>query len=99
MPTILGERVAIRLLDRSGGVKQIEDLYMKKSDEARYRRMIARPNGIVLISGPTGSGKSTTLMPTLSALNKPDRHIITIEDPVEHQVSGISQILVNPGAG
>lgn len=99
VPTVHGERAAIRILDRGGGLRTLDGLQMRAAELARYREMIRRPNGILLITGPTGSGKSTTLMATLSALNTADKHIITVEDPVEYRVPGVSQIQVNPKAG
>lgn len=99
LPTIHGERVAIRILDRNSSLKSIDQLGLPPAMDEIYRNMISRPNGIILITGPTGSGKSTTLMATLSAVNAPDKHIMTIEDPVEYHIAGISQVQVNNKAG
>lgn len=99
LPILHGERLVLRLLDRSAGVRTLEALGMPPDLEQRYRRIMGRPNGLLLVTGPTGSGKSTTTIATLSALNRPDRNIITIEDPVEYQVPGINQVQVNPRAG
>ena len=99
LPTIHGERVAIRILDRNSNLKSIKQLGLPEPMDEIYRNIITRPNGMILITGPTGSGKSTTLMATLSAVNAPDKHIMTIEDPVEYHIAGISQVQVNNKAG
>ena len=99
IPTAYGERMVIRLLDRSQGVRELGELGMPAKEEQHFREMIARPNGLILVTGPTGSGKSTTLMATLSTLNRPGVNILTIEDPVEYNVKGIGQVQVNPKAG
>ncbi|WP_457639351.1 GspE/PulE family protein [Persephonella sp.] len=96
LPTVFGERVVIRLLDRTGSVLTLEELGFYPDDMEKYKRIIKKPHGIVLITGPTGSGKSTTLYATLLELKTPRKNIITIEDPVEYQIDGISQIQVNP---
>ncbi|MDR7400815.1 MAG: GspE/PulE family protein [Armatimonadota bacterium] len=99
VPTVHGERVALRLLDRSQGVLPLDQLGMDARTRRRYEGLIRQPFGIILVSGPTGSGKTTTLISTLAQLNAPDRNIITIEDPVEYQLPGVSHIQVNPRAG
>lgn len=99
LPTIHGERVAIRILDRNSGLKAVSQLGLPPPMDQTYMEMIHRPNGIILITGPTGSGKSTTLMATLSEINKAEKHIMTIEDPVEYHIAGISQVQVNNKAG
>ncbi len=100
LPTLYGESVVMRLLDRSAG--DFYDLYRLGFDERMLTRMehfTALPHGIFLVTGPTGSGKSTTLYSALKLINKPDKKIITIEDPVEYQMDGINQIHVNPQIG
>jgi general secretion pathway protein E len=99
LPTNFGERVVMRLLDKSKGVVDLEKLNLNKRDFETLLRAIGRPNGIVLISGPTGSGKTTTLYSILSRLNEPDVMLITVEDPVEYTIHGINQVQVNEKAG
>ncbi len=99
VPTVHGERVALRLLDRSQGVLPLDQLGMDARTRRRYEGLIRQPFGILLVSGPTGSGKTTTLVSTLAQLNSADKNIITIEDPVEYQLPGVSHIQVNPRAG
>ncbi|MBT9281062.1 MAG: GspE/PulE family protein [Hydrogenibacillus schlegelii] len=99
LPTIHGEKVVLRLLDQSRGVRRVEDLGLRPDNEARLLRLIDRPYGMLLVTGPTGSGKSTTLYALLERLNRPDRNIITVEDPVEYAIDGVNQIQVNPQAG
>lgn len=99
VPTAHGERMVIRLLERSQGVRELGQLGMPPQEEGHFREMIARPNGLILVTGPTGSGKSTTLMATLATLNRPGVNILTIEDPIEYNVKGIGQVQVNPKAG
>lgn len=99
VPTIHGEKAAIRLLDRSMALLGLADLGMEPDVLEGFRALLGRPNGMVLVTGPTGSGKTTTLMAALAELNHPSRHILTIEDPVEYHVPGINQVQVNPRAG
>lgn len=99
LPSNFGERVVMRLLDKSKGVVALEKLNMSERDFHVLSRTIYRPNGIVLVSGPTGSGKTTTLYSILSKLNEPDVNIITVEDPVEYTISGISQVQVHEKVG
>ncbi|MGE5591126.1 MAG: GspE/PulE family protein [Bacillota bacterium] len=99
LPTVHGEKVAIRLLDRSQGLLQLEQIGFRPETLAAYRGLIRRPYGLVLVTGPTGSGKTTTLMATLAQLNAPEQNIITVEDPVEYHLSGVNQVQVNPRAG
>ena len=95
MPTQHGESVVMRLLNRSSGLLAIDTLGMPAPMLARFREILNRVSGTVLVTGPTGSGKTTTLYAALNALNTPDRKIITVEDPVEYQVAGLNQIQVN----
>jgi general secretion pathway protein E len=99
LPTAYGERVVMRLLNKSAVLLSLEILGMAKDDLERFRRLIKAPYGIILVTGPTGSGKTTTLYSTLSILNTPDVNIITVEDPIEYQINGISQMQVNSKIG
>jgi general secretion pathway protein E len=96
IPTAFGERVVLRLLNKSGSLLEFTDLGLTPSRLKLLKRLVAAPNGIILVTGPTGSGKTTTLYAVLSSINKPNINIITIEDPIEYQIKGISQIQVNP---
>ncbi len=95
VPTAHGERVVMRVLDRSGKLLSIDDLGFSDQNRSDIGGLITRPHGIILVSGPTGSGKTTTLYAALSRINSPDINILTVEDPVEYQLSGISQMQVN----
>ena len=99
LPTAQGEALVIRILDRSSGLLEIEELGFHPVTLERFRQSFRRPSGAVLVTGPTGSGKSTTLYATLSELNDPQRGIITVEDPVEYHLAGIKQVQVNRKAG
>jgi len=99
IPTIHGEKVVLRLLNRQHAALKIEELGMEKEDLIKYERMLKKRSGIILVTGPTGSGKTTTLYATLSYLNSKEINITTIEDPVEYQLTGINQIQINPKAG
>lgn len=99
MPVAYGESVVMRLLDQSGGVMSLNQLGMPDNIRRRYELMATRPHGMILVTGPTGSGKTTTLYATLKLLNRPDNKIITVEDPVEYRLSRINQIQVNSEIG
>lgn len=99
VPTLHGEKTVMRLLNRSHALLSLEDLGMQKEDLELYRKMILKRTGIILVTGPTGSGKTTTLYATLSSLNSKEVNILTIEDPVEYQLPGINQVQINPKAG
>ncbi|MEG0473863.1 MAG: GspE/PulE family protein, partial [Solibacillus sp.] len=99
LPTIYGEKVVMRILDLSSAANDIDKLGFTEKNVDIFRKMIARPNGIVLITGPTGSGKSSTLYAALSHLNDEEVNIITVEDPVEYQLNGINQIQVKEEVG
>jgi len=99
LPANFGERVSMRLLDKTKGVVALEALDMSERDKKVITRIITRPNGIILVSGPTGSGKTTTLYSILGRLNQPDVSIITVEDPVEYTMHGVNQVQVNEKAG
>ena len=96
IPTSFGERVVLRLLDKSSVLLNVSDLGMPPAMRAQFDRLIRSAYGIILVTGPTGSGKTTTLYGALTSINTPDINIITIEDPVEYQIDGIGQIQVNP---
>ncbi|NOQ46486.1 MAG: type II secretion system ATPase GspE [Desulfobulbaceae bacterium] len=95
LPTAFGERIVMRLLDKSSVLISMESLGMGAQNMATFMELIKAPHGIILVTGPTGSGKTTTLYSALSILNKPDINIITVEDPIEYQINGISQMQVN----
>jgi type IV pilus assembly protein PilB len=96
LPSSHGESLVLRLLDRSSSLIGLRELGLQEDDYKTFQRLIRRPNGIVLVTGPTGSGKTTTLYAALSELNRPDIKIITAEDPVEYHMRGINQVQVNP---
>jgi general secretion pathway protein E len=99
VPTLHGERVVMRLLDKTAVSFEFNDLGLYEEDLNRYLGILSNPNGIVLVTGPTGSGKTTTLYASLLHLNKIDTNILTVEDPVEYELPGISQIQVKPQIG
>jgi len=99
MPTQHGETAVVRLLPRDRGLLDIAKLGLRAHDERKLRRLLDLPYGMVVITGPTGSGKTTTLATMLSALNTPSRKILTIEDPVEYEIAGINQSQVKPAIG
>ena len=99
LPTVYGEKVVIRILDKSNFNFTKEGLGFSEGDLEKLNRMIAQPYGMMLVTGPTGSGKSTTLYTVLRELNVPSKNVITVEDPVEYKLKGINQVQVNPKAG
>ena len=99
LPVINGEKVVIRLLEKSQKLLELEALHFSQSNLKTYKQLINSPHGMILLTGPTGSGKSTTLYATLQELNSETKNIITIEDPVERTLEGINQIAVNNKAG
>ncbi len=99
IPTIHGESIVLRILDKSSIVLDIERLGFPEDTMDGFRDLIHRPHGIILVTGPTGSGKTTTLYCALEKINSPDKKIITVEDPVEYQLRGINQIQVKPAIG
>jgi type IV pilus assembly protein PilB len=99
LPTIFGEKIVMRLLDMSATLNDVTKLGFNALNFKRFSELITKPTGIVLITGPTGSGKSSTLYAALNKLNSDEMNIITIEDPVEYQLEGINQIQVNPNVG
>jgi len=96
IPTQFGERIVMRLLEKSGKVLNLEQLGIDGELLDSVEKLIAKPNGIILVTGPTGSGKTTTLYSCLSRINTPDLNILTVEDPVEYRLDGIGQMQVNP---
>ncbi len=99
VPTYLGERAVLRLLDRQVGILSLEMIGLKGLTLNIFRNALSQHNGIILVTGPTGSGKTTTLYASLLKLNTEERNIITVEDPVEYQLKGIGQIQLNPKIG
>jgi len=99
LPTVYGEKVVIRILDRENFLKSKHQLGLSKNDLEKLARIVSSPYGIILVTGPTGSGKSTTLYTVLNDLNKENTNIITVEDPVEYLMEGINQVNVNVKAG
>ncbi len=99
LPTVHGEKVVMRLLKKTGGIPTLADLGMRGPQLKDLEEAITKPYGIILVTGPTGSGKTTTLYSVLSRLNKPSVNIVTLEDPVEYQLPGINQVQINPQAG
>ncbi len=99
VPTVYGERAVMRILDKTTAMLGLEELGMFPDIQERYRRLINIPYGIILVTGPTGSGKSTTLYASLQEIWSPTTNILTIEDPVEYQVPGIGQVQVRPQIG
>jgi len=99
LPTMFGESVVMRVLDRGNVQLELERIGMRDDDLMVFRQLITKPNGIIINTGPTGSGKTTTLYAALSELNKPDTKILTAEDPVEYDIDGLCQVLVRPEVG
>ncbi len=99
LPTVHGEKIVIRLLDRSNVMIKLEELGFSPKALARFRKSFSKPYGAILVTGPTGSGKSTTLYATLNILNSPEKNIITVEDPVEYRLHGINQVQANVKTG
>jgi len=99
LPTVFGEKIVMRLLDMSSTINDINNLGFNSLNSKRFRELIEKPNGIILITGPTGSGKSSTLYAALNKLNNEAVNIITVEDPVEYQLEGVNQVQVNQNVG
>jgi type IV pilus assembly protein PilB len=99
LPTVYGEKVVLRILDKSQALIRLEDLGFGKQSFDRYEDSFLKPYGAILVCGPTGSGKSTTLYATLNIINSVDRNIITVEDPVEYRIPGINQVQIHMKAG
>ncbi len=96
VPTFFGERTVLRLLDRKQGIKSMGEIGFSSRDSIIMERLLERTSGIILVTGPTGSGKTTTLYAAISRLNRHEKNIITIEDPIEYQLPGVGQIQVHP---
>jgi type IV pilus assembly protein PilB len=99
LPTVFGEKVVIRILDKSNALLALEDLGFLEDSYKRFSESFKKPYGAILVTGPTGSGKSTTMYSTLNILNEEAKNIITVEDPVEYRLAGVNQMQVNPKAG
>ncbi|OGH41977.1 MAG: hypothetical protein A2396_03855 [Candidatus Levybacteria bacterium RIFOXYB1_FULL_40_17] len=99
LPTVYGEKIVIRLLRKSGGVPSLQDLGLNGVSLKNLETNILRPHGIIIVCGPTGSGKTSTLYSVLAKLNTPRVNIMTLEDPVEYQISGVNQVQINPAIG
>jgi Tfp pilus assembly pilus retraction ATPase PilT len=99
LPTVYGEKVVMRVLDKGTSLLDLADLGFLPNTLQRYETMFHKPYGTILVTGPTGSGKSTTLYATLNQLNDPTKNIITVEDPVEYRLPGINQVQINNKAG
>ncbi len=99
VPTVHGESIVMRILDKSSLMLGLPELGFMSDDQATFERLVAMPDGIILVTGPTGSGKTTTLYGCLNYMNRPDRKIITVEEPVEYQMTGINQVQVNAEVG
>ncbi len=99
LPTVWGEKVVMRILDNSTASLDLRDLSFLDDNYETYGESYSKPYGMILVTGPTGSGKSTTLYATLNAVSRPEINVITVEDPVEYRLPGINQVQVNPKAG
>lgn len=99
LPTVHGEKIVMRLLKKSGGIPTLPELGLRGLALKNLENSILRPHGIILVTGPTGSGKTTTLYAVLSKLNNTRVNILTLEDPVEYEISGVNQVQINPTAG
>ncbi len=99
VPTNFGESIVMRILDKQNLSLGLPQLGFLSDDQAKFERLIGLPDGVILVTGPTGSGKTTTLYACLGQINRPDKKLITVEDPVEYQMSGINQVQVNRAVG
>jgi type IV pilus assembly protein PilB len=99
LPTVWGEKVVMRVLDNTTAAMDLEDLGIRPANYTSYEKSFTKPYGMILVTGPTGSGKSTTLYATLNQIARPEVNVITVEDPVEYRIPGINQVQVNPKAG
>ncbi len=96
LPAVGGEKIVIRILDSQTGLRRLEELVNESSDLEKFRSLLSNPYGMILLTGPTGSGKTTTLYSMIQQLNRPEHNIVTVEDPVEYQIAGITQVQVKP---
>jgi type IV pilus assembly protein PilB len=99
LPTVHGEKIVMRILDKSSVLLELQDLGFLPQNFLRFQQSFTKPYGEILVTGPTGSGKSTTLYATLNILNRPEVNVITVEDPVEYRLGGINQVQTHPKAG
>lgn len=99
LPAVGGEKIVIRILDSKTGLKSLEQIVTSEDDYGRFQKMISNPYGMILLTGPTGSGKSTTLYSIIQSLNSAERNVVTVEDPVEYRLKGITQVQVKPDIG
>lgn len=99
LPTVFGEKIVIRILDLTNIFKKLTEIDLHSETLKQYREVISRPSGLILLTGPTGSGKTTTLYSSINELNQEDVNIITVEDPVEYQLEGVNQVQVNNAVG
>jgi len=99
LPTVWGEKIVMRILDNSAAKLNLRDLNLLEKNFNAYKASYSKPYGMILVTGPTGSGKSTTLYTTLNSVARPEVNVITVEDPVEYRMAGINQVQVNPKAG
>jgi type IV pilus assembly protein PilB len=99
LPTVWGEKIVMRILDNSTASLDLADLGFGEGNAATYARSYVKPHGMILVTGPTGSGKSTTLYATLNVVSRPEINVITVEDPVEYRLPGINQVQANAKAG
>lgn len=99
LPTVNGEKIVIRILDLNNALMQLSELNFSEQNKRKYRQLISQPSGLVLLTGPTGSGKTSTLYASINDLNKETVNIVTIEDPVEFQMEGVNQVQVNSSVG
>jgi type IV pilus assembly protein PilB len=99
LPTVWGEKIVMRILDNSNTSMDLRDLSLLEDNFTAYKKAYSKPYGMILVTGPTGSGKSTTLYTTLNTVARPEINVITVEDPVEYRMAGINQVQVNPKAG
>jgi type IV pilus assembly protein PilB len=99
LPAIYGEKIVLRLLDRQSLVKPLNAIGFEKEEEEIYKESLQKPHGMIIVTGPTGSGKTTTLYSGLNFINTPEKNIVTIEDPVEYELAGINQVQIKPKIG
>jgi type IV pilus assembly protein PilB len=99
LPAVGGEKIVLRILDKNAARWALDQVVTSPDDNAKFRETAANPYGMLLLTGPTGSGKTTTLYSVLQLVNTPERNIVTVEDPVEYQLAGITQVQVKPVAG
>ncbi len=99
LPTVWGEKIVMRILDNSTAMMRLTDLGFSDNNYTRFEKSFVKPYGMILVTGPTGSGKSTTLYATLNIVSTPEKNVITVEDPVEYRIPGINQVQVNVKAG